>query len=544
MMSDLLFFPVSMPDEMLHSRITRYHFLSGNRTAAETYRDLFGSKPFCIGGIVPKQIEGLADRLPGQSETNLGELISSNTTFPAYRPFLGVRQGPENNAGPLSFDGVVRIPRREESIHGKAKLCPTCVQEDLIDMGYAYWHRSHHIPGVAVCWRHGDSLIHACPKCSHPFYRKLRLLPNLTEPCACGWSPLNATTTRKGSNLEKKIALFAHDILQRNIPPIGSAVLSSCYVRQCKKRGFIFGNNAGIAKLFGSIQGAYGDELLSQIDPAYNNGKHEQWIRLKSDKGQLNMPLARHLIIALHLFASADDFEGALKKESILLSASTSLRPSRSEEPQPDKKTRYRKKVEMLLALRSDANVEYLWKKAYKPTQWITENDNAWLMAKLRAPKEVAVTVEKTADLRDAAYAALIEAGVDELYRVTKDLKRVNIRNLQTLLPSSLPHGQSLRKQRFPLTYQQIKLHQESVWHFRLRTLVWTISELARMKLPMNYTTVRLTSVVASKVFLVFSSFFEWDLESFARTGVKAEALLKSTGVSRNWEGPPVAISF
>ena len=53
MMSDLLFFPVSMPDEMLHSRVTRYHYLSGNRKAAETYRDLFASKPFSIGGIVP-----------------------------------------------------------------------------------------------------------------------------------------------------------------------------------------------------------------------------------------------------------------------------------------------------------------------------------------------------------------------------------------------------------------------------------------------------------------------------------------------------------
>lgn len=64
------------------------------------------------------------------------------------------------------------------------------------------------------------------------------------------------------------------------------------------------------------------------------------------------------------------------------------------------------------------------------------------------------------------------------------------------------------------------------------------------MKLPVNYSTVRLTSAVASKVFLVFSSFFEWDLESLARTGVDAEALLKSTGVSRDWEGPPIAISF
>lgn len=543
-MSDLLFFPVSMPDEMLHSRVTRYHYLSGNRTATETYRDLFASKPFCIGGIVPNQIERLAHRLPGQSESNLAELISSNTTFLAYRPFLGVKQGPENNVGPLGYDGVVRVPRREESTHGKAKLCPTCVQEDLIDRGSAYWHRSHQIPGVAVCWRHGDTLIHACPECSRPFYRKLKLLPNLTEPCACGWSPLNSAATHKGSKLEQKVALFAHDILQRNIPPIGSTVLSSCYVRQCKKRGYIFGKNAGIAKLFDSIQSAYGDELLSQIDPAYNTGKHEQWIRLKSDKGQLNMPLARHLIIALHLFSSADDFEEALKNESILLSASVSPRASKVEESHPSQKTRYRQKIELLLALRNDADVEYLWKKAYKPTQWILEHDNAWLMAKLRAPKKIAVTVEKSVDSRDGAYAALIEAGVDELYKVTKDPKRVNIRNLQSLLPGSLPHELDLRKQRFPLTYQQIKIHQESVWHFRLRTLIWTVSELIRMKLPVNYSTVRLTSAVASKVFLVFSSFFEWDLTSLEKTGVDAEALLRSTGVSRNWEGPPVPISY
>ncbi|PHN34181.1 transposase [Pseudomonas sp. ICMP 564] len=344
--------------------------------------------------------------------------------------------------------------------------------------------------------------------------------------------------------MEQKVALFAHDILQRNIPPIGSTVLNSCYVRQCKKRGFIFGKNAGIAKLFDSIQSAYGDELLAQIDPAYNTGKHEQWIRLKSDKGQLNMPLARHLIIALHLFSSADGFEEALKNESILLSAAVSPRAPKVEESRLSQKTRYRQKIELLLALRTDANIEYLWKKAYKPTQWILENDNAWLMAKLHAPKKATVKVEKSVDSRDDAYAALIEAGVDELYKVTKDPKRVNIRNLQSLLPGSLPHELDLRKQRFPLTYQQIKIHQESVWHFRLRTLVWTVSELIRMKLPVNYSTVRLTSAVSSKVFLVFSSFFEWDLESLARTGVDAEALLRSTGVSRNWEGPPVQISF
>ena len=144
-MSDLLFFPMAMPGEMLHSRITRYHFLSGNKTVGETFRDLFGSDVFSIGTL-PKQLEVLAARLPGDAEANLEELICTNTTFPLYRPFLGIGQEGNDGAAGLSFCSVARVPRREGSVYGKAKLCPTCVQQDLLELGYAYWHRSHHIP--------------------------------------------------------------------------------------------------------------------------------------------------------------------------------------------------------------------------------------------------------------------------------------------------------------------------------------------------------------------------------------------------------------
>lgn len=57
---------------------------------------------------------------------------------------------------------------------------------------------------------------------------------------------------------------------------------------------------------------------------------------------------------------SADDFEEALKNESILLSASISPRVPKGEESHPNQKTRYRQKIELLLALRADVDVEYL----------------------------------------------------------------------------------------------------------------------------------------------------------------------------------------
>lgn len=237
-MSDLLFFPMSMPDEILHSRITRYHFLSGNRTATETFQDLFGSAPFSMG-ILPKQIEELASRLPGDPARNLDELICANTIFPAYRPFLGVGHDADSAYAGSRLSGVARIPRREAAVHGKAKLCLTCVQQDLLETGSAYWHRSHHLPGVSVCWRHGESLMHACPKCSHPFFRKLRLLPNPTEPCVCGWSALDPSTVKQGTAQERNFAQFAYEVLQRSFPLVS-----------CEALGEAMCGNAGRAVLY------------------------------------------------------------------------------------------------------------------------------------------------------------------------------------------------------------------------------------------------------------------------------------------------------
>lgn len=38
------------------------------------------------------------------------------------------------------------------------KVCPQCVQEDLDVFGETYWHRSHNLPGVLLCAKHGCAL--------------------------------------------------------------------------------------------------------------------------------------------------------------------------------------------------------------------------------------------------------------------------------------------------------------------------------------------------------------------------------------------------
>ncbi len=394
-------------------------------------------------------------------------------------------------------------------------------------------------PGVSVCWRHGESLMHACPKCSHPFFRKLRLLPNPTDPCICGWSALDPATGKQGTVLEKTFAEFAYELLQRNLPPMSCETLAASYVRQCRKRGFIHGKFVGTAKLFDSIRSKYGDEALSRMDKAYEAGKHDQWIRFSFYNGQMDMPLARHMIIAQHLFGGADDFEAALQKELILRHAAGAKLRLKLERPKVGRKAQHRQKIATILAVRANVDLEYLWDNAYQATRWLAEHDNAWLMGKLSTPKRLPEVVEEVSDLRDSAYAAILLSGAENLYRISKGQKRVNLNNLQKLLPVRLPRCPKLRKRRFPLASQQAELLMESVWHFRLRRLIFALANMKRLNLPMNTGSLGMVSSVPNTVFQALVSFFEWDLEDFARNGVDAETLLKSTGLPRNWQGPP-----
>lgn len=535
-MSSILFFPMSMPDETLLSRITRYHFLSGNKTEAETFRDLFGVAPFQLS-IIPKQLENLASRLPGVKESNLAELLEINTTFPAYKPFIGLSKEPSKEFDKVLSD-VARVPRREGTRNSRAKICLACVQADLIECGYAYWHRAHHVPGVTACWRHGEELLQSCPNCSHPFYRKNRLLPGLTDDCACGWNAVKPANRSLASNEEREFAVFVNDILQRNLPSIDYTVLAACYRRQAKKQGFVHGNLIGTAKLFSSIRDKFSDKIISKIDLAYAAGIRSQWIRLSTTRGQIDMPLARHLLISLHLFGCAEKFEKCLAEESLLASsANPTVRLKEKTLPEHKKKA-YREKISMLLEVKPGIGMDYLWVSAYQVTRWLNENDKDWLLSKITGNVMQKSSAEPAVNDEDEKYATILIEGVENLYRITQKQVRVNISNMLALLPRKVSRQRATRKS-FPLLSAQLELQFESLWHFRLRRFIWTMSEIARLKLPPNNSSLRLLTTVPHVACQALINHFEWNLDSMVKDGIKVEVMLRNTGVSRQWEGPP-----
>ncbi|MBC3862694.1 hypothetical protein H8K32_11325 [Undibacterium jejuense] len=80
----LPFFPASLPDETIGSRISRYHILRGQPTAHTTYRQLFDQSPFSLTTLVQPHLDKLAARLPGSPKFNLKTIQKENELPPKF----------------------------------------------------------------------------------------------------------------------------------------------------------------------------------------------------------------------------------------------------------------------------------------------------------------------------------------------------------------------------------------------------------------------------------------------------------------------------
>jgi len=160
-MDGLLFFPEPFPDESLYSLAVRYHRLSANLSYRVTSQELFGAYSRTCGSILPCCLEGLSQRLG--AAYSVKELIDRFTLLPLYRPFIDDAKykfaslAMAGNCG-TGLKMSLGITASRLSKHASFKYCESCVREDVLKHGAAYWHRVHQAIGTCVCPLHNDVL--------------------------------------------------------------------------------------------------------------------------------------------------------------------------------------------------------------------------------------------------------------------------------------------------------------------------------------------------------------------------------------------------
>lgn len=227
-MVQLAFFPASLPDETIFSRISRYHVLSGHRNCLTTYSKLFRRRPFALGEVAPARLAVLVSRIPNAPAGFLGQLLRANTLLPLVMPFLTERGADaQEYAYLLSLARGFLTPKNQRG-DADMRICPECIRVDQRRHGCGYWHRSHQLPGVTVCWRHGTHLLDSCPNCGGALSPREVLLSAPWSRCSCGYD-LSLHLGDAAGAAEFDFACFAKGMLDEKILKFSASELEQFY---------------------------------------------------------------------------------------------------------------------------------------------------------------------------------------------------------------------------------------------------------------------------------------------------------------------------
>lgn len=278
-----------LQDETLDSVIARTFKLHAFRSWRYFYEELCG-----IPGRLP--LNGISGRLDEFAAffghpLSGAEMLRSLTLWNGFSAFMSAEDR-AYLAERLSSHREVH-----SSSKGQAKprtrqpfrFCEACVREDHDAYGIGYWHRSHQMPLVNLCWKHGIMLRQLVASRGH------QIIPmpgsHLSEAKLCGG---------RCAEDSKRFASFAHDILACDILP-GRSHLKEVYWKRMDLRGLTFGTRIHYKEVASQCA-----KLQDGLDTSPHLNDPSHWLANVLYSTTSNLPM--HLILVASLFDQWSDF--------------------------------------------------------------------------------------------------------------------------------------------------------------------------------------------------------------------------------------------
>lgn len=307
-----------LPDETFFSLASRHHQLWGHVTSAQTCQLIFGSARAGTHHDLPNSLGAFARR----TNALLGEvdyIARERTLLKFYAAFAPPSEA-ENAVACMSSASVAHLKLRLGILTSRfranhpLKACPQCMEQDLRETGWAYWHLKHQFPGVWMCTIHKRPLLQSALK-ANGVERFQWLLPRLSDLSPASVEP---DETASCSVLLSLAELIEHLVQSAERQPLLLRKLHGVYRQELRARGWI----AGVASLrTGQIATAFLDycEPLRRI-PEFaalaedEEGMATQLGRLLRPPRSGTHPL-RHLLLIHWMFGDAQRFDFAVNSE-------------------------------------------------------------------------------------------------------------------------------------------------------------------------------------------------------------------------------------
>lgn len=284
--------PRAFPDELILGRLIRYLLLTRESERSFSFQ-VYGSSRVSIHPFLTAGLSRIAELSGEESES----LLSRETLAPLFFFYLP-KHAISLKEDLLCGDGArafrhSQLPSFNSGGTLVLKWCPICVSKDLFELGVAYWHRAHQIPGITSCWEHHVRLL-SC---------ELRERQRLSV----GLPPLVHREPEAASEMENSVARFSFDLLASLDTKQPAINVVDKYRSRLNELGFITPNGqvrrAPLMKLLTCDLAMY--PIQKSLFPRYPTDYH--YISELLSVGTNCHPF-RHLLLGTWLFKSADKF--------------------------------------------------------------------------------------------------------------------------------------------------------------------------------------------------------------------------------------------
>lgn len=236
-----LLIPAILPDEFAPGYMGRIAVLNGLKNPRRVQRLLhIQASATKTNDWQPPVVDTLAEL----AERDISDFVCNHTLVPFYSAVRNKMQ-PHGYAGRERSGPLYQLGLKADKTG--PYQCAACVREDLHFWGFAYWRRSHQVPGVTHCTKHltklesvkGASfgnLPRALEKPSNPKCEEFPLAPALTKYSEISNGLLEVSSTLPRLHVTRCLADRARILGIRGIPTGNRPVLSDLALEQMPKK--------------------------------------------------------------------------------------------------------------------------------------------------------------------------------------------------------------------------------------------------------------------------------------------------------------------
>lgn len=312
--------PILHEDMTMYSLVALVQRWRGDSRAETTSRAMFGSPHAGLRHDFPSHFDSFV-KLTGGAYGDAETLAENHTPlryFTAFRTTdihsraLAAMRG--KSAERLKFE--LGLPASPAGSALPLTFCRACVHAQQSDIGFAYWHRAHHLPSTMICLIHGEPL-HKTPLRANGLGRSRLMLPFDAEVISTS-QPFELSAS--GKPILQRLAALSDAILRKPLPGgFDPLSLQSCYRTGLASRNLLTpGGLLRATELLRDL-GRHFQPIatLWPFDKLVVPSRNETMLRLVR-KPRAGIPTITHLLMIEFLFGTWECFVSAYQWEKQL----------------------------------------------------------------------------------------------------------------------------------------------------------------------------------------------------------------------------------